>query len=152
MILTTKEDFEKAVLNGEEIKTQTVFYTGYLDSTESARPSIGSLYKGGIYIGEYNGKEVVMMLNDEEEEMTWDDAMKLKHRRPLSVLEWQLYRENKRLIDEALEKYGEPLQCNKWYWSSSVLNNESSWGIILSDGDMLGSIEDCIYRVRCVQI
>ena len=129
-------------------KDEVTFY----EDTESTHPSIGSLYKGGIYIGEYNGKEVVMMLNDEKEEMIWVDAMNLEHRRPLSILEWQLYKENKEVIDEALEKYGEPLQGDEWCWSSSEYGSNGAWGFRPSDGAMYfgNANKNFSNRVRCV--
>lgn len=52
MILNTKEDFEKAVLKGEEIKHKAVFYTGELDKQSEPIWAIGSYdTKLGIYAG-----------------------------------------------------------------------------------------------------
>lgn len=71
MILETKEDFEKAIIARKEIKQRVIFYTEE-DSelspivVDSEEPEIGDLYKSGIYIGSYNGKDVVMALKDEE--------------------------------------------------------------------------------------
>ena len=89
MILNKLEVFTNAILRGEEINHETVFYTGILDDVtengsdnKSPHPQIGDLYKGGIYIGSYNGKDVVMALKDEEEEYTFDEAMDLEDKRP----------------------------------------------------------------------
>lgn len=108
MILNKLEDFINAILRGEEINHKTVFYTGILDDVtengsdnKSPHPQIGDLYKGGIYIGSYNGKDVVMALKDEEDEYTFDEAMNLEDKRPLSLLEWLLYLENKEIIDKS---------------------------------------------------
>ena len=46
-----------------------------------------------------------MALKDEEDEYTFDEAMDLGHKRPLSLLEWLLYLENKEIIDKKLKKY-----------------------------------------------
>ena len=43
MILNKLEDFTNAILRGEEIKHETVFYTGELDEVTS--PEIGGEYK-----------------------------------------------------------------------------------------------------------
>lgn len=73
MILETKEDFEKAIIAEKKIKQKVIFYTEE-DSelspivVDSEKPKIGDLYKGGIYIGSYNGKDVVMALKDEEDD------------------------------------------------------------------------------------
>ena len=147
MILTTKENLEKAILNGKKIDMHEVFYIKELDNIKNFYPPIGSLYKGGIYIGEYNGKEIVMCLKDEPEQMTWDEAMNIEGRRPLSILEWKIYEENKEIIDEALKKYGDEL-LKDWYWSSSeyIYNYTNAWVVRPSDGVMYYTNN----RVRCV--
>ena len=118
MILNKLEDFTNAILRGEEINHETVFYTGILDDVtengsdnKSPHPQIGDLYKGGIYIGSYHSKDVVMALKDEKDEYTFDEAMDLEDKRPLSLLEWLLYLENKEIIDKKLKEHrGEPLK------------------------------------------
>lgn len=159
MILNKLEDFTNAILRGEEINHETVFYTGILDDVtengsdnKSLHPQIGDLYKGGIYIGSYNGKDVVMALKDEEE-YTFDEAMDLEDKRPLSFLEWLLYLENKEIIDKKLKEHGgEPLK-GEYYWSSSEYGNDYgryAWTVSPSDGYLNYSNKTNRYRVRCV--
>ena len=157
MILETKEDFEKAIIARKEIKQRVIFYTEE-DSelspivVDSEEPEIGDLYKGGIYIGSYNGKDVVMALKDEEDEYTFDEAMNLEDKRPLSLLEWLLYLENKEIIDKKLKEHGgEPLK-DEYYWSSSEDDYYGgyAWVVRPSDGSMYSNIKNTSYRVRCV--
>ena len=159
MILNKLEDFTNAILRGEKINHETVFYTGILDDVtengsdnKSPHPQIGDLYKGGIYIGSYNGKDVVMALKDEEDEYTFDEAMNLEDKRPLSLLEWLLYLENKEIIDKKLKEHGgEPLK-DEYYWSSSEYygNDYYAWVVRPSDGGMNYGSKHLSYRVRCV--
>lgn len=156
MILNKLEDFTNAILRGEEINHKTVFYTGRLDEVtenSSLHPQIGDLYKSGIYIGSYNGKDVVMALKDEEDEYAFDEAMDLEDKRPLSLLEWLLYLENKEIIDKKLKEHsGEPLK-DEYYWSSSedlYYYDGYAWVVRPSDGSMTGSNKNLSNRVRCV--
>ena len=158
MILNKLEDFTNAILRGEEINHETVFYTGILDDVtengsdnKSPHPQIGDLYKGGIYIGSYNSKDVVMALKDEKDEYTFDEAMDLEDKRPLSLLEWLLYLENKEIIDKKLKEHrGEPLK-DKYYWSSSENNHTNAWTVRPSDGTMYGNFNKYnSLPVRCV--
>ena len=157
MILETKEDFEKAIITRKEIKQKVIFYTEE-DSelspivVDSEKPKIGDLYKNGIYIGSYNGKDVVMALKDEEDEYAFDEAMDLEDKRPLSLLEWLLYLENKEIIDKKLKEHsGEPLK-DEYYWSSSEGSgyDDNAWVVRPSDGYMYGNLKTTSYRVRCV--
>lgn len=156
MILETKEDFEKAIIAEKKIKQKVIFYTEE-DSelspivVDSEKPKIGDLYKNGIYIGSYNGKDVVMALKDEGE-YTFDEAMDLEDKRPLSLLEWLLYLESKEIIDKKLKEHGgEPLK-DEYYWSSSESDgyDYGAWVVRPSDGNL--DYNDKIYsnRVRCV--
>lgn len=161
MILNKLEDFTNAILRREEINHETVFYTGILDDVtengsdnKSPHPQIGNLYKGGICIGSYNGKDVVMALKDEEDEYTFNKAMNLEDKRPLSLLEWLLYLENKEIIDKKLKEHsGEPLK-DKYYWSSSEdysgYGGYGAWVVRPSDGTMYGYAKAGRCRVRCV--
>lgn len=156
MILETKEDFEKAIIAEKKIKQKVIFYTEE-DSelspivVDSEEPEIGDLYKSGIYIGSYNGKDVVMALKDEEDEYTFDEAMDLEDKRPLSLLEWLLYLENKEIIDKKLKEHGgEPLK-DKYYWSSSETYGYYAWLVRPSNGSMYGtSYKGYSLPVRCV--
>lgn len=154
MILNKLEDFTNAILRGEEINHKTVFYTGRLDEVtenSSLHPQIGDLYKSGIYIGSYNGKDVVMALKDEEDEYAFDEAMDLEDKRPLSLLEWLLYLENKEIIDKKLKEHsGEPLK-DEYYWSSSEDSSNRAWYVSPSDGYVYGNDGKGSSRpVRCV--
>lgn len=149
MILTTKEDFEQAVLKGEEIRTSTVFYTGELNdnvaknvvNVNSQHPEIGELVerKGnkGIYCGEINGKEIVMSLLHFDIELNWHDAMKAggnDYRLPTRA-EWFVVLENKKIINKALKKHGgQEIAEDEWYWSSSENSNSNAWAVRSSDG------------------
>lgn len=159
MILETKEDFEKAIIAEKKIKQKVIFYTEE-DSelspivVDSEKPKIGDLYKNGIYIGSYNGKDVVMALKDEGE-YTFDEAMDLEDKRPLSFLEWLLYLENKEIIDKKLKKYRGELLKNEYYWSSSEYycnyNYPTVWVVKPSNGSMCSNgLKSTSYRVRCV--
>lgn len=157
MILNKLEDFTNAILRGEEINHETVFYTGILDDVtengsdnKSPHPQIGDLYKGGIYIGSYNSKDVVMALKDEKDEYTFDEAMDLEDKRPLSLLEWLLYLENKEIIDKKLKEHrGEPLK-DKYYWSSSESGTNLAWNVSPSDGTVDYYNKNGSNPVRCV--
>mgnify|MGYP000794156400 CR=1 FL=1 len=157
MILETKEDFEKAIIAEKKIKQKVIFYTEE-DSelspivVDSEKPKIGDLYKGGIYIGSYNGKDVVMALKDEEDKYTFNETMDLKDKRPFSLLEWLLYLENKEIIDKKLKKHGSELQKNKYYWSSSEYSASDyyAWVVRPSDGGVDSYNKGYSYRVRCV--
>lgn len=157
MILETKEDFEKAIIAEKKIKQKVIFYTEE-DSelspivVDSEKPKIGDLYKGGIYIGSYNGKDVVMALKDEEDEYTFNEAMDLEDKRPFSLLEWLLYLESKEIIDKKLKEHGgEPLK-DEYYWSSSEdsFYDGYAWVVSPSDGYMHTYIKNYSARVRCV--
>ena len=115
-------------------------------------PQIGDLYKGGIYIGSYNGKDVVMALKDEEDEYTFDEAMDLEDKRPLSLLEWLLYLENKKIIDKKMKHPGGETLKDEYYWSSSENdgNGTGAWVVRPSDGHMYYYVKYSSYRVRCV--
>lgn len=160
MILNKLEDFTNAILRGEKINHETVFYTGILDDVtengsdnKSLYPQIGDLYKGGIYIGSYNGKDVVMALKDEGE-YTFDEAMDLEDKRHLSLLEWLLYLESKEIIDKKLKEHGgEPLK-DEYYWSSSEDNSSygdyTAWVVSPSAGYVGYDLKTGCNRVRCV--
>lgn len=157
MILETKEDFEKAIIAEKKIKQKVIFYTEE-DSelspivVDSEKPKIGDLYKGGIYIGSYNGKDVVMALKDEGE-YTFDEAMDLEDKRHLSLLEWLLYLESKEIIDKKLKEHGgEPLK-DEYYWSSSEYNaniDDGAWVVRPFAGYVGYDLKHNSNRVRCV--
>lgn len=151
MILTDKEDFEKAILNGKEIKTQIMFYTDELECVEADEPEVevknnerlkpGDLYyrndeligvvvASNVYV---NGsfKTIVVALHSEDEEMTWHEAVNFYKDNPdgwrLPTKEEQaLMIANIKEINQALERCdGEPIKG--WYWSSSETNDYYAW-------------------------
>lgn len=149
MILTTKKDFENAVLKGKEIKTSTVFYTGEL--TEKKDTPIGTYVKDkGIYCGisPDDGKPFYLALHDEAEKMTWDEAMK-KWRIP-SKKEWFLILINKEKIEKGLEEAGGDTFENKWYWSSTEVNNYGAWVLHPSNSDVSYDSKHDNGLVRCI--
>ena len=167
MILTTKEDFEQAVLKGEEIKTRTVFYTGELvtdythheikENITQSYPVIGEVVERngnkGIYCGEINGKEIVMSLLHFDEEMTWDEAMKAGgegYRLPTRA-EWLVILENKEIINKSLKKHGgQEIAEDERYWSSSEYSNDYAWSFFSSNGNVYYYNKILNYSVSCL--
>lgn len=159
MILTTKEDFEQAVLKGEEIKTSTVFYTGKLSDRPKyikTYPAIGELVERngnkGIYCGEINGKEIVISLLLFDKEMTWNDAMKAGgegYRLPTRT-EWLVVIENKEIINKALKKHGgQEIAEGEWYWSSSEYSGNYAWSVNSYSDDVGYYDKNSNYSVSC---
>ena len=158
MILNKLEDFTNAILRGEEIKHETVFYTGELDEVTS--PEIGGEYKVngqkvGVVAAFLNGKTIVISKKDEPEEMNWSEAVEIKRdgwRCPTKT-EWLAISDNFEKVNEGLERVGgEPLE-DKYYWSSSEdydSYGSNAWVVRPSDGDMGSSGKNYRDRVRCV--
>lgn len=160
MILTTKEDFEQAVLKGEEIKTSTVFYTGELSDRPKyikTYPEIGELVERngnkGIYCGEINGKEIIMSLLHFDIELNWHDAMKSgsnDYRLPTRT-EWLVVFDNNEIINKALKEHGgQEIVEDKWYWSSSENNNSGAWHVRSSDGGVSNNNKYNSLAVSCL--
>lgn len=138
MILQTKEDFESAILRGEEIKTKTVFYTGDLDSRTDGL-EIGAYDQNkGIYCGELYGKQIWCDLHDAPKQKNWQQAMnyaKGKGGQLPSIDRLTVVYLNRDKINAALEDNGgEPFKTNDYYWSSSENNSNSSWGLDMGSG------------------
>lgn len=137
MILTTKQDFENAILHGEEIKTQTIFYTGELVKGKDML-NIGDYDKDkGIFAGYLHGKQVWVGMNDEPEQMTWDEAMNLEKsgRHVPTIDELTLAYLHKDEINQALIKHGgEAFKEDDYYWSSSEFGNDYSWVLYMGSG------------------
>ena len=78
--------------------------------------------------------------------------MDLEDKRPLSLLEWLLYLENKKIIDKKMKEHGGETLKDKYYWSSSedYRNDFHAWVVRPSDGDMGSSTKNDSGRVRCV--
>lgn len=147
MILATKEDFEKAIINGEEIKKQTVFYTGELDLILSAAGiEIGFFNpKYGVYAGKCNKKNIWIGHKDAPEEMIWQNATEwcsnfnrdndyeIPYHLP-SKEELMLIYVNKDIINKALKDNGCESLKDEWYWSSSEYSYNHAWLQRFSDG------------------
>lgn len=160
MILTSKEDFENAILKGEKIKTSTVFYTGELaevETLEIEKPEIGAVIeKGGhkgIYAGEYERKPLVLSLENLPEQKKFDDAIKSapKGWRIPNRIEWLIMLENKEKLNCALKAAGgKKLSENDCYWSSSEYDTYAAWIVTAGDGYVAHGSKDNGHYVRCV--
>ena len=155
MILTTKQDFENAILKGEEIKTQTVFYTGELVKDKDTL-NIGDYDKDkGIFAGYLHGKQVWVSMNDEPEQMTWDEAMKPEKagRHVPTIDELTLAYLHKDEINKALiEHGGEAFKEDDCYWSSSESIDSYSWVLDMGSGDRDYGNKNNGYYERCFQL
>lgn len=151
MILTDKEDFEKSILSGKEIKTKTIFYTDELEcieadgskveaeNNECLKPGtpyyrnnelIGVVVASNVYV---NGgfKTIVMALKSEDEKMTWDEAVAFYENnsdgwRLPTKEEQALMIANIEEINQGLEKCdGDPIIGV--FWSSSEHYGYDAW-------------------------
>lgn len=155
MILTSKEDFENAILKGEKNKTSTVFYTGEL---AEETPEIGAVIeKGGqkgIYIGEADNGPVIVDLHDASKTMTWDEAKEYAHKegkRLPSQRELMLMFVHQEKLNSALKKHEGKAWKRGWYWSSSEYDDYGAWGVGANSGGVnyRNKHGDYVY-VRCV--
>lgn len=155
MILTTKQDFENAILKGEEIKTQTVFYTGELVKDKDTL-NIGDYDKDkGIFAGYLHGKQVWVGMNDEPEQMTWDEAMELEKagRHVPTIDELTLAYLHKDEINQALIKHGgKAFKEDDYYWSSSEYHNYGSWLLTMGSGSRGSANKHYSSFERCFQL
>lgn len=136
MILETKEDFENAVLKGEEIKYKTVFYTGEIDKQSEPIWAIGSYdTKLGIYAGMCNGKQIWVALKDAPKEMNCENAKTYCKELDADCDGWHLPTKeelmliyvNKDIINKSLKEHvGKPMK-DEWYWSSSEYDDYYAW-------------------------
>lgn len=77
--------------------------------------------------------------------------MDLEDKRPLSLLEWLLYLENKKIIDKKMKEHGGETLKDKYYWSSSESYNGLAWLVRPSVGTMYDNYgKDNSLPVRCV--
>ena len=152
MILTTKEQFEQAVLTRQEIKTKTktVFYTGELESYNNEL-LIGTFTEHGIYAGIAKGKKVYVKLKDEPKQLTWEEAMEYPkdgYHLPTKE-ELMIIYANKDIINKALvDNGGEPFKED--YWSSTEYSSYSSWLLYMGNGNITTDHKNSNYYVRPV--
>ena len=152
MILTTKEQFEQAVLTRQEIKNKTVFYIGELESYNNEL-LIGTYSPDkGIYAGTAKGKQVWVAMNDAPERMNWGDAMEYPkdgYRLPTKE-ELMIIYANKDIINKALvDNGGEPL-TDSYYWSSTEYDSNYSWKLYMGYGSVDNDYKTYGYYVRQV--
>ena len=154
MILSTKEDFEKAILNGEEIKYSTVFYTEKLEQTKPLE--IGDYNpKLGIFAGFLHGNQVWVDMKDEPEEMTWNEAMKWakdKKKHIPTIKELTVACLHKEEINKALEENGGEPFLGGYYWSSSECSNHGAWRLDMDSCYQYANLKHNYYFVRCFQV
>lgn len=156
MILNTKEDFEKAILSGEEIKHKTVFYTGEL-SEKPVNLAIGTFdEKLGVYAGELRGKQVWVALKDAPKQMTWEKAKEWCEKQGghlPSIDELTVAYLNKEAVNKALVEHGgKPFKEDDWYWSSSESSNNYSWVLSMGSGLRGNYGKDTDGSERCFQL
>jgi hypothetical protein len=88
-------------------------------------PISGSRIQGGIYIGKYNGKHIIIAEEDVPKELNWHDAMEYCSNLELNgFTNWYLPPK-----DELNFAYENARQyMNKtWYWSSTEYSSTDSW-------------------------
>ena len=156
MILNTKEDFEKALLNGEEIKHKIVFYTGELFETPAnlVKPAIGTFDKKlGVYAGELRGKQVWVALKDGLKQMTWEKAKEWCEKQGghlPSIDELTVAYLNKEAVNKALVEHGgKPFKEDDYYWSSSESGSNFSWMLYMGSGNRFFISKTYNYYERC---
>lgn len=156
MILSTKEDFEKAILSGKEIKYSTVFYTDELPDSVSV-PQFGDVNKDGfVYIGTFRDVQLWINKFDAPEQMTFNEAKKYAednkcHIPTIDQLTFVYLSKDE--INKALKAAGgEPLKEDDWYWSSSEYNSTSSWVLNMTNGNRYDYNKYTNYYVRSFQL
>lgn len=156
MILNTKKDFEKAILNGEEIKYSTVFYTGKLEQVTPEQLKIGDYSpKLGVFAGYLHGKQVWVGMEDEPEEMTWNEAMewaKKNNKHIPTIDELTVAYLHKDEINTALEANGGEPFIDDYYWSSSEDSYNISWPLGMGSGARYNYGKSSSHYVRCFQL
>lgn len=156
MILTTKEDFEKAVLNGEEIKTKTVFYTGELEE-KKIEPKFGEVNKDGfVYIGTLRDVQLWIDKFDAPKQMTYDEAQEYAednkcHIPTIDQLTFTYLYKDK--VNDAIKAAGgEPFKDDDYYWSSSEYVSTVSWILSMGYGYRFYDRKKYGYYVRSFQL
>jgi hypothetical protein len=83
----------------------------------------------GVRAAAINGRVIVIALQDEPQQMSWYDAVKIGIP---TKNEWMAIAENFDAVNKALVRAGgEPLK-NDWYWSSSESSSYYAWHSILN--------------------
>lgn len=103
----------------------------------------------GVRAAAINGRVIIIALQDEPQQMSWYDAVKIGIP---TKNEWMAIAENLDAVNEALVRAGgEPLK-KSWYWSSSEYSSNYAWlsNLIGSYGLGNGSNKLSNYFVRPV--
>ena len=78
----------------------------------------------GVRAAAINGRVIIIALQDEPQQMSWYDAVKIGIP---TKNEWMAIAENLDAVNEALVRAGgEPLK-KSWYWSSSEYSSNYAW-------------------------
>lgn len=78
----------------------------------------------GVRAAAINGRVIIIALQDEPQQMSWYDAVKIGIP---TKNEWMAIAENLDAVNEALVRAGgEPLK-KSWYWSSSEYSSNLAW-------------------------
>lgn len=78
----------------------------------------------GVRAAAINGRVIIIALQDEPQQMSWYDAVKIGIP---TKNEWMAIAENLDAVNEALVRAGgEPLK-KSWYWSSSEYSSYYAW-------------------------
>lgn len=105
----------------------------------------------GVRAAAINGRVIVIALQDEPQQMSWYDAVKIGIP---TKNEWMAIAENFDAVNKALVRAGgEPLK-NDWYWSSSEYSSNSAWQSYLNFSYGLSDYDDkhYTYYVRPVLV
>lgn len=82
----------------------------------------------GVRAAAINGRVIIIALQDEPQQMSWYDAVKIGIP---TKNEWMAIAENLDAVNEALVRAGgEPLK-KSWYWSSSEISGYNAWQSLL---------------------
>ena len=104
----------------------------------------------GVRAAAINGRVIIIALQDEPQQMSWYDAVKIGIP---TKNEWMAIAENLDAVNEALVRAGgEPLK-KSWYWSSSEYSGNGAWYSYLGNSYGLNyhsKIYDGIQYVRPV--
>lgn len=93
----------------------------------------------GVRAAEINGRVIVLSLKNAATGKNWYEAMKYniptKH-------EWMAIDENLEAINKALIKAGgNPLENDKFYWSSSEYSSNGAWRFCTNSGASRGGVD-----------
>lgn len=92
----------------------------------------------GVRAAAINGRVIVIALQDEPQQMSWYDAVKLGIP---SKEDWMAIAENLEDVNKALVRAGgEPLKKG-WYWSSSEYSSHDAWQSALNYSYGLGNLD-----------